>query len=96
MADSTETIKQLVADGVRDQVYPGAVWAIGDAAGMKAVGTVGVLDPAQPDIPMRPDTVFEARDGSYLPEKSRSVLREGSPVASKYEFIDQIRLDTEE
>ncbi|WP_274919517.1 IS3 family transposase [Streptomyces sp. WZ-12] len=28
--------------------------------------------------------------------KSRSVLREGSPVASKYEFIDEMRLDTAE
>ncbi|MGW0665377.1 transposase, partial [Streptodolium elevatio] len=31
-------------------------------------------------------------DGSQLPEKSRSVLREGSPVASKYEFIESMRL----
>ncbi|MDX3763439.1 transposase [Streptomyces sp. AK02-04a] len=27
-------------------------------------------------------------------KKSRSVLREGSPVASKHEFIDEMRLDT--
>ncbi|WP_407288252.1 serine hydrolase domain-containing protein [Streptomyces sp. BP-8] len=59
MEDSTDRIKQLVADGVRDKVYPGAVWAIGNATGMKARGTAGVLDPAEPDIPMRPDTVFD-------------------------------------
>ncbi|MEU5050135.1 serine hydrolase domain-containing protein [Streptomyces sp. NPDC021096] len=59
MADSTDRIKQLVADGVRDKVYPGAVWAIGDAAGTKAGDTAGVLDPAEPGIPMRPDTVFD-------------------------------------
>ncbi|MEU2871585.1 serine hydrolase domain-containing protein [Streptomyces olivoreticuli] len=59
MADSTDRIKQLVADGVRDKVYPGAVWAIGDAASMKAGGTAGVLDPAEPGDPMRPDTVFD-------------------------------------
>ncbi|MEU5429604.1 serine hydrolase domain-containing protein [Streptomyces olivoreticuli] len=59
MTDSTDRIKQLVADGARDKVYPGAVWAIGDAAGMKAGATAGVLDPAEPGTPMRPDTVFD-------------------------------------
>ncbi|PBC84295.1 MULTISPECIES: serine hydrolase [unclassified Streptomyces] len=59
MQDSTDRIKQLVADGVRDKVYPGAVWAIGNAVGMQAAGTAGVLDPTEPDIPMRPDTVFD-------------------------------------
>ncbi|WP_336054704.1 serine hydrolase domain-containing protein [Streptomyces sp. CA2R101] len=59
MEDSTDRIKQLVADGVRDKVYPGAVWATGNATGIKASGTAGVLDPAEPDIPMRPDTVFD-------------------------------------
>ncbi|MDX3714742.1 transposase [Streptomyces europaeiscabiei] len=33
-------------------------------------------------------------ENSFL--KKDSVLREGSPVASKYEFIDEMRLDTEE
>ncbi|MGW1076041.1 serine hydrolase domain-containing protein [Streptomyces sp. NPDC002537] len=59
MADSTDRIKQLVADGVRDQVYPGAVWAIGDASGTKTGGTTGTLDPTEPGTPMRPDTVFD-------------------------------------
>lgn len=59
MTPSTDRIHQLLADGVRNQVYPGAVWAIGDAAGTEASGTIGVLDPAQPDAPMLPDTVFD-------------------------------------
>lgn len=59
MTPSTDRIHQLLADGVRDQVYPGAVWAVGDAAGTRASGAVGVLDPAKPDEPMLPDTVFD-------------------------------------
>ncbi|WP_200309543.1 IS3 family transposase [Streptomyces adelaidensis] len=34
-------------------------------------------------------------ENSFL-KKAAGVLREGSPVASKYEFIDEMRLDTEE
>ncbi|MFI0742465.1 serine hydrolase domain-containing protein [Streptomyces sp. NPDC021100] len=59
MADSTEKITRLVADGVRTRVYPGAVWATGTAVGMTAGATAGLLDPAEPDVPMRPDTVFD-------------------------------------
>ncbi|WP_432097282.1 serine hydrolase domain-containing protein [Streptomyces sp. bgisy100] len=59
MADSTDRIKRLVGDGVRNKIYPGAVWATGDAAGMTAGGTTGVLDPTEPDTRMRPDTVFD-------------------------------------
>ncbi len=59
MTPSTDRIHQLLADGVRDQAYPGAVWAVGDAAGTQAGGSIGLLDPTQPDIPMRPDTVFD-------------------------------------
>ncbi len=59
MEDSPHQIEQLVAGGVRDKVHLGAVWAVGDATGPKAAGTAGVLDPAEPDIPMRPDTIFD-------------------------------------
>lgn len=52
-------IEQLLEDRVRDRVYPGAVWAVGDAAGTTASGAVGLLDPAHPDVPMRPHTVFD-------------------------------------
>ncbi|KOG36592.1 MULTISPECIES: serine hydrolase domain-containing protein [Streptomyces] len=52
-------IEQLLQDGVRDRVYPGAVWAVGDAASTTASGAVGLLDPTRPDEPMRLDTVFD-------------------------------------
>ena len=55
----TDRIHQLLHDGTRDKVYPGAVWAIGDSQGTQASGTVGVLDPARPDQPMWPGTVFD-------------------------------------
>ncbi|ROR46479.1 serine hydrolase domain-containing protein [Kitasatospora cineracea] len=59
MTPSTDRIQQLLADGVRDRAYPGAVWAVGNAAGFQVGGAVGVLDPACPDTPMLPDTVFD-------------------------------------
>ncbi|MEU6978157.1 serine hydrolase domain-containing protein [Streptomyces sp. NPDC046371] len=52
-------IEQLLQDGVRDRVYPGAVWAVGNASGTTASGAVGLLDPTRPDEPMRLDTVFD-------------------------------------
>lgn len=55
-----DSIEQLLSEGVRDKVYPGAVWAAGDAAGIHTSGATGVLDPNEPDQPMRPDTVFDA------------------------------------
>ncbi|OIJ91359.1 serine hydrolase [Streptomyces sp. MUSC 14] len=55
----TDRIHQLLHEGVRDKVYPGAVWAVGDCTGTRASGTVGVLDPARPNEPMRLDTVFD-------------------------------------
>ncbi|MFE9881907.1 serine hydrolase domain-containing protein [Streptomyces sp. NPDC005784] len=55
----TDRIHQLLQDGVRDKVYPGAVWAVGGGQGTSTSGTVGFLDPARPDEPMRPDTVFD-------------------------------------
>ncbi|MFI9584058.1 serine hydrolase domain-containing protein [Streptomyces sp. NPDC052236] len=59
MAYSADRIEQLLDDGVRDKVYPGAVWAVGDAAGPYHTGAVGVLDPDEPDLRMRYDTVFD-------------------------------------
>jgi CubicO group peptidase (beta-lactamase class C family) len=35
------------------------VWAVGDAEGLYDIGTVGVLEPAVLDAPMRRDTVFD-------------------------------------
>ncbi|MFG3117900.1 serine hydrolase domain-containing protein [Streptomyces sp. NPDC048197] len=54
-----DSIDKLLHNGVRDNVYPGAVWAIGDAIGTKANGAIGLLDPTRPDQPMRLDTVFD-------------------------------------
>ncbi|SFF70641.1 CubicO group peptidase, beta-lactamase class C family [Actinacidiphila alni] len=59
MTLDTGRIHQLLDDGVRDKVYPGAVWAVGDPNGTTASGAVGLLDPAEPDQPMRLDTVFD-------------------------------------
>ncbi|MER7927955.1 serine hydrolase domain-containing protein [Streptomyces sp. NPDC096057] len=60
MTYRTDRIEELLSEGVRDKVYPGAVWAVGDVTGTRVHGTAGVLDPEQPDVPMRPDTVFDA------------------------------------
>jgi CubicO group peptidase (beta-lactamase class C family) len=54
-----DRISRLVGEGVRDKVYPGAVWAVGDPSGNMAIGAPGVLDPDRPDEPMRHDTVFD-------------------------------------
>ncbi|MFJ3904485.1 serine hydrolase domain-containing protein [Streptomyces sp. NPDC090025] len=56
----TDRIEHLLSEGVRDKVYPGAVWAVGDSGGVRATGTTGVLDPDEPNVRMRPDTVFDA------------------------------------
>ncbi|MEW1776555.1 serine hydrolase domain-containing protein [Streptomyces sp. NPDC086777] len=53
-----DRIREVVDEGVRDKVYPGAVWAVGDRSNM-AIGMPGVLDPDRPDEPMRHDTVFD-------------------------------------
>ncbi|GAA3049713.1 serine hydrolase domain-containing protein [Streptomyces roseofulvus] len=50
---------RLLAGAVRDGVCPGAVWAVGDASGTWSAGAVGVLDPARPEEPVRPDTLFD-------------------------------------
>ncbi|GGN65589.1 esterase [Streptomyces kronopolitis] len=53
-------IEALLDEGVRDKVYPGAVWAVGDSGGIRASGATGVLDPDEPEDRMQPDTVFDA------------------------------------
>jgi len=60
MTYDRDRIEALLDEGVRDKVYPGAVWAVGDATGILAQGATGVLDPDEPDVPMRTDTVFDA------------------------------------
>ncbi|MGW3952492.1 serine hydrolase domain-containing protein [Streptomyces sp. NPDC004752] len=60
MTYDSDRIEALLDEGVRDKVYPGAVWAVGDTTGIRAQGTTGVLDPDEPDVPMQADTVFDA------------------------------------
>lgn len=52
-------IGELLEDGVERQVFPGAVWAVGDRDGVQAQGTAGLLDPRDPSRPMRSDTLFD-------------------------------------
>ena len=59
MTPNTDRIRQLVADGVDNRAYPGAVWAVGDAEGARDGGAVGLLDPARSAEPMRVDTAFD-------------------------------------
>ncbi|MFE9850611.1 serine hydrolase domain-containing protein [Streptomyces sp. NPDC005576] len=55
-----DRIQALLDEGVRNKVYPGAVWAVGDSTGILASGATGVLDPDEPEHRMRLDTVFDA------------------------------------
>lgn len=59
MSSTTEQLRDLVTTGAHDRVYPGAAWAVGNAAGVIERGVTGLLDPARPDEPMGPDTVFD-------------------------------------
>jgi CubicO group peptidase (beta-lactamase class C family) len=54
-----DEITQLLDGGVRDRVFPGAVWGIGDAGGLTETGVCGLADPENPDSAMRPDTIFD-------------------------------------
>lgn len=60
MTYRTDHIEPLLDEGVRNKVYPGAVWAVGDVSGVRTHGTTGLLNPHEPNGPMRPDTVFDA------------------------------------
>ncbi|MFJ3905775.1 serine hydrolase domain-containing protein [Streptomyces sp. NPDC090025] len=50
-------VERLLQDGVRARVCPGAVWAVGDAAGGLAGGGVGSRTPG--GEPATPDTLFD-------------------------------------
>ncbi|MEU6019626.1 serine hydrolase domain-containing protein [Streptomyces sp. NPDC047515] len=60
MTYRTDRIEALLNEGVRDKVYPGAVWAVGDTARVRASGATGALDPDEPHWKMRIDTYFDA------------------------------------
>ncbi|MFG1693983.1 hypothetical protein [Nonomuraea sp. NPDC049309] len=46
--DCYDPIIRLLERGVREQVFPGAVWAVGDASGVLGWGARGLADPADP------------------------------------------------
>ncbi|GGO63236.1 serine hydrolase domain-containing protein [Nonomuraea cavernae] len=54
-----DKIAQLLDGGVRDQVFPGAVWGMGDADDLTDAGVCGLADPADPATAMQLDTVFD-------------------------------------
>ncbi|MFD6327232.1 serine hydrolase domain-containing protein [Streptomyces sp. NPDC058442] len=60
MTYDSNRIEALLDEGVRDKVYPGAVWAVGDATSIRVQGVTGVLDPNEPDVPMCLGTIFDA------------------------------------
>ncbi|WP_205740520.1 serine hydrolase domain-containing protein [Haloactinopolyspora alba] len=49
----------MLARGVENHTFPGAVWALGGADGTRAWGACGLLDPRTPEAPMVADTVFD-------------------------------------
>ncbi|TDE07935.1 serine hydrolase domain-containing protein [Jiangella asiatica] len=55
----TRAIDEVLTRAVDDHVFPGAVWAVGDPDGVTGSGARGLLDPREPDGPMRSDTVFD-------------------------------------
>ncbi len=59
MPSTTEHLHALATAGVHNGVYPGAVWAVGNADGVIDRGATGLLDPTRSDEPMKPDTVFD-------------------------------------
>ncbi|MGW4411592.1 serine hydrolase domain-containing protein [Nonomuraea sp. NPDC004702] len=59
MAHPTDEITRLLSDAVRQKIFPGAVWAIGDADATLFSGRTGLLDPAHPEVEMSLDTVFD-------------------------------------
>ncbi|WP_138968598.1 IS3 family transposase [Streptomyces sp. YIM 121038] len=68
-----------------------------ETQGTPGAGARRGTDAQRTSTPQRAGTPDpRSRDGKHLPEKSRSVLRGGSPAASTYEFIDETRLDTTE
>ncbi|MGH3870374.1 MAG: serine hydrolase domain-containing protein [Pseudonocardiaceae bacterium] len=56
---SATGITALLQRGIDTRVYPGAVWAVGDAGGPQAGGALGVLDHTDPAAPMTTDTIFD-------------------------------------
>ncbi|MCZ0978598.1 serine hydrolase [Streptomyces diastatochromogenes] len=59
MAQRSDPFERLLGEAARAGVYPGAAWAVGDARTTLSAGAVGPLDPARPEEPTLPDTLFD-------------------------------------
>src|SRR5690606_26288768 len=59
MDDAHGSITRLLEQGVHAQVFPGAVWAIGNANSLLGWGACGLADPADPGSVMQRDTIFD-------------------------------------
>ncbi|MEU0571532.1 serine hydrolase domain-containing protein [Nonomuraea sp. NPDC005983] len=59
MADTHESIALLLDRGVREGVFPAAVWATGDADAMLDCGAHGQADPTDPTTTARSDTLWD-------------------------------------
>ncbi|MEU7742395.1 serine hydrolase domain-containing protein [Nonomuraea sp. NPDC049158] len=59
MADTHNAITLLLDRGVREGVFPAAVWATGDADTILDVGACGLADPAVPTSAVGTDTLWD-------------------------------------
>lgn len=57
--DRDVRVRRLLKVEVDNGLYPGAVWAFGDASGVAGHGVAGRLSRDANDGPMRPDTLFD-------------------------------------
>lgn len=59
LTDLAASLSGLLQAGVDDRVYPGAVWAVGNAEQVYLSGAAGLLDPDDPAQPMSVGTIFD-------------------------------------
>ncbi|MFI1769719.1 serine hydrolase domain-containing protein, partial [Streptomyces sp. NPDC020800] len=61
-------VNALLADAVRRRVFPGAVWAVGDASGIWDIDSTGLLDPDRGNMstPTQIDTLFDVASMSKI------------------------------
>lgn len=52
-------VDELLEGAIERRVFPGAVWVVGGHDGVVAQGAAGLLDPRDPSLPMRADTLFD-------------------------------------
>ncbi|MEU4576069.1 serine hydrolase domain-containing protein [Nonomuraea sp. NPDC023979] len=59
MIHPRDCVTRLLNRAVADRVFPGAVWAVGNARNLLDVGTCGLADPTDPTATMRASTIFD-------------------------------------